>query len=107
MEDSLYTRDSCHTTEDIRTSHSSQNQSIKVHPFMTSTRREEGARLRWMHADWGMVSSMWMSTHTHTIRAQRRHPVFFSCKEVGIFSHLKDHLDKLKKEFGSDPRENS
>ena len=66
MEDSLYTRDSCHTTEDIRTSHSSQNQSIKVHPFMTSTRREEGARLRWMHADWGMVSSMWMSTHTHT-----------------------------------------
>ena len=26
---------------------------IRGHPFMTSTRRERGVRLKWMRADWG------------------------------------------------------
>jgi len=41
----------------------------------------EVIRLRWTHPDGGRVS-MW--TFTQKIRAQRRHPVFLSCKEVGI-----------------------
>jgi len=40
-------------------------------------------RLRWMHADGERVNSM--LTSTQKIRAHWRHPVFFSCKEVGGF----------------------
>jgi len=37
--------------------------SLRGHPFMTSTRRWEGVRLRWTHADGGSeVGSMWTST---------------------------------------------
>ena len=53
----------------------------KGHPFMTSTRRG-GVRLRWTHADRGGVSPIW--TSTQKIRAHSRHPVFFSCKDVGV-----------------------
>jgi len=59
---------------------------FRGHPIMTSTRRRRGVRLRWTHGDGEGVSSMW--TSTQKIRAQSHHwhhPVFFSCKEVGIF----------------------
>src|SRR6218665_3026585 len=39
------------------------------HPFMTSTRRGEGVRLRWTHVDGGRGSSpMWTSTQKIKIR---------------------------------------
>src|SRR6218665_686797 len=44
-------------------------QSAKGHPFMTSTRRGEGVRLRWTHVDGGRGSSpMWTSTQKIKIR---------------------------------------
>src|SRR6218665_3805299 len=53
------------------------------HPFMTSTRSGEGVRLRWTGG--GGSSPMWTSTQKIKIRVHRRHSVFFSCKEVGVF----------------------
>jgi len=48
---------------------------------MTSARRDEGSssggRLR------EGINAMWPSTQK--IRAHRRHPVLFSCKEVAVF----------------------
>src|SRR6218665_2593560 len=59
---------------------------VRGHPFMTSTRRGEEVRLRWTHVDGGRGSSpMWTSTQKIKIRVHRRHTVFFSCKEVGVF----------------------
>ena len=57
------------------------------HPFMTSTRRGRGDKLRWTHVDGGGVGSspMWTSTQKIKIRVHLRHTVFFSCKEVGVF----------------------
>jgi len=43
----------------------------------------EGFWLRWTPVDWRGVRAMW--TSTQKIRAYWRHPVFFSCKEVGGF----------------------
>jgi len=47
---------------------------------------EEVVRLRWTHVDGGEEPSpMWTSTQKIKIRVHWHHPVFFSCKEVGIF----------------------
>src|SRR6218665_2766817 len=59
---------------------------LRGHPFMTSTRRGEGVRLRWTHVDGGRGSSpMWTSTQKIKIRVHRRHTVFFSCKVCDVF----------------------
>ena len=42
---------------------------VRGHPFMTSTRRGEGVRLRWTHVNGGRGSSpMWTSTQKIKIR---------------------------------------
>jgi len=47
---------------------------------------EGGVRFRWTNADGERVSSMW--TSTQKIWTHWHHPVFFSCKEVGIFTRI-------------------
>ena len=56
-------------------------QSTRGHPFMMSKRRgsDSGGCLRTGEG----VSAMW--TFKQKIIARLRHPVFFSCKEVGVF----------------------
>jgi len=59
---------------------------VRGHPFMTSIFHASGRgiRLKWIHSDGGGVSSMW--TSKQKIRAHHwHHPVFFSCKDVGVF----------------------
>ena|SRR6218665_2438322 len=76
------------------------NTMVWGHPFMTSTRRGRGVRLRWTHVDGGRGSSpMWTSTHKLKIRVHWRHTVFFSCKEVGIFFTRISSLDRKKVEI--------
>jgi len=53
------------------------------HAFKTSTWRGRGQAQVGAYGWGGAVSSMWMSTRK--FRAHCRHPVFFSCKEVGVF----------------------
>ena len=60
--------------------------SIRGHPFMTYTRRDGGRG----------SSSMWTSTQKIKIRVHWRHPVFFSCKEVGVFFTRISSLDGIK-----------
>ena len=52
------------------------------HPFMTSTRRGSGSSER-IWTGGGRVTPM--STQKIKIRVHWHHPVFFSCKEVGVF----------------------
>ena len=68
------------------------------HPFMMSTRRGKGVRLRWM----GGFSPMWTSTQKIKIRVHWRHTVFFPCKEVGIFFTRILSLDRKKWTFFCD-----
>src|SRR6218665_2613203 len=71
---------------------------IRGLPFMTSTRRGEGIRLRWTHVDGGRgFSPMWTSTQKIKIRAHRCHTVFFSCKEVGVFFFYQNFVFGQKK----------
>ena len=52
---------------------------------MTSKRSGEGVRLKWTHADGGGVKPH-VGVHPEIkTRVHWRHPVFFSCKEVGVF----------------------
>jgi len=63
----------------------------KGHPFMTSTRMGSGSGGR------GRGSNpMWTSTQKIKIRVHRRHPVFFSCTEVGVFLNKISSLDGIK-----------
>src|SRR6218665_1309601 len=63
----------------------------------------EGVRLRWTYVDGGRGSSpMWTSTQTIKIRAHRRHTVFFSCQEVGVFFTRISSLDRKKRKFFCD-----
>src|SRR6218665_574805 len=76
---------------------------VRGHPFMTSTRRGEGVRLRWTHVDGGRGSSpMWTSTQKIKIRVHLRHTVFLSCKEVGVFFNRISSLDRKKWKFFCD-----
>jgi len=69
---------------------------LRGHPFMASTRRGEGVRLRWTHVDgWRGSSPMWTSTQKIKIRVHWRHPLFFSCKEVGVFFTRISSLDGI------------
>src|SRR6218665_64559 len=47
-------------------------------------------------------SPMWTSTQKIKIRAHRRHTVFFSCKEVGVFFARISSLDRKKWKFFCD-----
>src|SRR6218665_3535115 len=67
---------------------------IRVHPFMTSTRRGSGSGGR-MWTGRGS-SPMWTSTQKIKIRVHRRHTVFFSCKEVGVFFTRISSLNRKK-----------
>src|SRR6218665_1791975 len=71
------------------------------HPFMTSTRRGEGVRLRWTSAGGGGRGSspMWTSTQKIKIRVHRCHTVFFSCKEVGVLFTRISSLDRKQVEI--------
>jgi len=65
---------------------------LRGHPFMTSTWRGEGS---------GSGGRMWTggsrpmctSTQKIKIRVHWHHPVFFSCKEVGVFFTQISSLD--------------
>ena len=62
--------------------------------------RGRGVRLRWTHVDGvGGSSPMWMSTQKIKIRVHWRHPVFFSCKEVGVLYTRISSLDGIKEIF--------
>src|SRR6218665_3012813 len=88
------------------------------HPFMTSTRRREGVKLRRTHVDLQITRgprkgpSIYdvhteegggqaqedargcsIRTSTQKIRAHLHHPVFFSCKAAGIF--LDQHFSSM------------
>jgi len=68
------------------------------HPFMTSTRRGERevkAQVDACGRGRGL-SPMWTSTQKMKIRVHWRYPVFFSCKEVGVFFTRISSLDGIK-----------
>ena len=70
------------------------------HPFMTSTWRGEGVRLRWTHVDEGRgVKPHEDYTLKIKIRVHWRHTVFFSCKEVFVFFTRISSLDRNKVEI--------
>jgi len=60
---------------------------------MTTTQRGGGGQA---HVDGGRGSSpMWTSTQKIKIRVHWHHPVFFSCKEVGLFFTRISSLDGI------------
>jgi len=56
---------------------------LRGHPLMTFTQRGRRSGSDGQMRTGERVSYMW--TSTQKIWAHWRHPVFFSCKEVGIF----------------------
>src|SRR6218665_1847777 len=57
------------TGGDFNSDLSASSRTLRGHPFMTSTRRGEGVRLRWTHVDGGRGSrAMWTSTQKIKIR---------------------------------------
>jgi len=66
------------------------------HPLMTSTRSGMGQAQVDACGRGEGVCPMWTSTQKINIRVHWRHPLFFSCKEVGVFFTRILSLDGIK-----------
>jgi len=57
-----------------------------------------GVRVRWTHVDgWGVGDQFHLDVHRRNF-ASMIHPLFFSCKEIGVFCTRISSFDGIKSE---------